>query len=87
VRFGKKFARAQFGAAFILGFALPVVAVALAGASVWLLLPLMLIPEAWRQQRTLRTSRDPKGLISLLGASGRFLGLYALLLAIGLLLA
>ncbi|KXU36586.1 1,4-dihydroxy-2-naphthoate octaprenyltransferase [Cephaloticoccus primus] len=87
VRFGKKFACAQFGAAFILSFALPVVAVALAGASVWLLLPLVLIPEAWRQQRTLRTSRDPSELISLLGASGRFLGLYALLLAIGLLLA
>jgi len=84
VRFGRDFARAQFGTAFIVSFALPMLAVFGGGMSPWLLLPWLLLPEAWRQHARLEAGHEASELIKLLGASGRFLGAYALLVAVGL---
>jgi|GEM_PF-2599 len=83
VRFGHGFARTQFGTAFVVSFALPMLAVFGGGMSPWLLLPCALLPEAWRQQARLEGSHEARELIKLLGASGRVLGAYALLVAIG----
>jgi len=87
VRFGQGFARVQFGTAFVVSFALPMLAVFGAGMSPWLLLPCVLLPEAWRQQARLEASHEAIELVKLLGASGRFLGAYALLVAVGLVLS
>jgi len=84
VRFGQDFSRLQFGTAFGVSFALPLLAVFVGGMSPWLLLPWLLLPEAWRQQARLEASHEASDLIKLLGASGRFLGAYALLVAAGL---
>lgn len=87
VRFGRGFARAQFSLSLFLAFALvPVAAWQLAGAW-WLMLTWILLPEAWRQWWRLNESKTPSELIELLGAAGRLLGLYALLVAIGLVLS
>jgi len=84
VRFGQGFARVQFGMAFGVSFALPMLAVFGGAMSPWLLLPCVLLPEAWRQQAKLEASHEAVELIKLLGASGRFLAAYALLVAVGL---
>ena len=85
VRFGKKFARAQFSCALLLAFAAPVVLWAcLRNFSPWALLPLALAPMAWSHARRLREGKTPAEQIALLGDTGKLLALYALLLAIGL---
>ncbi len=87
VRFGRGFARAQFGWSLAGAFGLlPVVAWVMGGLW-WLLLPWALLPLAWRQRRRLRESKTPSELIVLLGDTGKLLALYALLLAAGLVLA
>jgi len=87
VRFGRGFARVQFGFSLFVSFGLlPVAAWHLDGAW-WLLLPWLLLPEVWRQWQGLRESKTPGELIELLGAASRLLALYALLLAAGLILA
>ena len=82
VRFGRRWARAQFGLSLILALAVPVL--------FWLrdyragcLLPLLLAPVAWRHARRLRESRTPAELIALLGDSGKLLAAYAVLFAAG----
>jgi len=87
VRFGQGFARLQFGTAFVVSFALPLLAVFAGGMSPWLLWTWLLLPEAWRQHAQLEASQGAIELIKLLGASGRFLGAYALLIALGLILS
>jgi 1,4-dihydroxy-2-naphthoate octaprenyltransferase len=87
VRFGRGFARAQFGCSLLIAFGLVPVAAWHLGGAWWLLLPWLLLPEAWRQWQGLRESKTPGELIELLGASGRLLALYAVLLAAGLILA
>ena len=84
VRFGRGYARAQFGGALLVALLAPAALWRL-GYSPAVLLPLVLIPMAAGQMRTLRTSRTPAELIHLLGAAGRLLALYAVLLAAGLL--
>jgi len=87
VRFGQGFARVQFGTAFVVSFALPLLAVFVGGMSMWLLGTWLLLPEAWRQHARLEASQGAIELIKLLGASGRFLGAYALLVALGLVMS
>ncbi len=83
VRFGRGAARAQFAAAHLVALATPVVFVGL-GYGAWCLLPLALAPVAWSQVRQLHPGRTPGELIALLGATGRFLAVYAGLLGLGL---
>ena len=85
VRFGKKFARAQFATALLLAFAAPVILwTSLRGFPLWVLLPLALTPMAWLHARRLRNGQTPAEQIALLGDTGKLLALYALLLATGL---
>lgn len=83
---GQPFARRQFAVSLALAFGLlPVAAWRLESA--WLLLPWVLVPEAGRQVRALGRGRTPAELIALLGATGRLLAAFALMVASGLALA
>ena len=85
VRFGLRFARAQFTGSLMVAGAMPVVFWA-RGFSAWCLLPLVLAPVAWRHARRLRESRTPAELIALLGDTGKLLAAYAGLAAAGFVL-
>lgn len=86
VRFGTCYARAQFTFSLAVAFGvLP--ALIWAGRSPWWLLPLILLPMAWRQRTRLAASKTPSELIKLLGDTGKLLALYALLLSAGLVLS
>lgn len=85
VRFGRGFARAQFGISLLVAALVPVV-FAYRATSAWCLLPLALSPLAWSHLRRLRESKSPSELIALLGDTGKLLALYALLLSVGVIL-
>lgn len=85
VKLGRRAARIQFGASLAVAVALPLVFV-LRGRGVACLLPVAIAPLAWKHARRLHASQTPAELIALLGATGRLLALYALLLGAGLLL-
>jgi len=86
VRFGRGFARGQFG--FSLAVAIVVVPGLLAWRDrcAWRLLPLLLVPLAWSQSRRLRRLTEPAEQIRLLGDTGKLLALYAVALTAGLVL-
>jgi 1,4-dihydroxy-2-naphthoate octaprenyltransferase len=75
----------QFNLSLALAFLVPV-ALWLRNYSPAVLLPLLLIPLAWRHARRLRDARTPAELILLLGDTGKLLALYAVLLGAGLVL-
>jgi 1,4-dihydroxy-2-naphthoate polyprenyltransferase len=83
VRFGRGFARAQFTGSLAIALLSPLLLVR-RGFSPAVLLPLLLLPLAWRHVQRLRTGTAPAELILLLGDTGRLLALYALLLGAGL---
>jgi 1,4-dihydroxy-2-naphthoate octaprenyltransferase len=83
VQLGRGAARGQFAASLAVALALPLVLVA-RGYGLACLLPVAIAPLAWRHVGRLRDSRTPGELIALLGATGRLLAWYALLLAAGL---
>lgn len=83
VRWGRAAARVQFTLAHVVAFAVPLVLLPRLQRA-WILLPLALAPLAWRQGVRLRRATNPQELIALLGDTGRYVALYALLLAIGL---
>jgi 1,4-dihydroxy-2-naphthoate octaprenyltransferase len=85
VRFGLRFARAQFNGSLVVAGAMPVVFWA-RGFSAWCLLPLVLAPVAWRHVWRLRESKTPVELIELLGDTGKLLAAYAGLAAAGFVL-
>src|SRR5690606_9257928 len=85
VRFGRGAARMQFNISLLAAGAMPVLFLA-RGFEPWCLLPLVLAPVGWSHARRLRTGRMPGELIALLGATGKLLALYAVLLGAGLLL-
>lgn len=85
VRFGRKFARAQFSASLLVALAVPLLFLS-HGHRLWLLLPLGTAPVAWAHVRRLRSSVTPRELIALLGDTGKLLALYAFLFATGLVL-
>ncbi len=86
VMLGRTFAEQQFQGSLALAFGLmPVAAWRL--ESGWLLLPWLLLPVAWRHVRALAAGEAPADLIALLGATGRLLAAFALLVAAGLVLA
>lgn len=86
VRLGRGAARAQFAGSLLVAFAMPFVLL-VRGYGAACLLPLALLPVAWAHARRLRESKTPSELIALLGATGKLLALYALLLGVGLVLA
>ena len=85
VRFGRNFGRAQFALSHAFALLVPVVLVG-RGASGWILLPCVLAPVAWTQTRRVYRETAPAQLIVLLGQSGRYVALYALLFAVGVML-
>ena len=85
VRFGRRFARAQFVAAHALGVAV----IFAIGVDDWN--PFVLacavgicVAIGWRQSRRLARATTPAELIRLLGATGLYLAGYALIVSIGL---
>ncbi len=85
VRFGRGFAQAQFALSLLVALAVPLVLLG-RGQRGWCLLPLALAPMAWSHLRRLRESKTPSELIALLGATGKLLAIYAILLSAGLIL-
>jgi 1,4-dihydroxy-2-naphthoate octaprenyltransferase len=83
VRWGRPYARAQFAASLLLAFAVPVV-FSSRGYGPWVLLPLALLPWAWRHALRLKRDTTAAGQIALLADTGKFLAAYAVLLAIGI---
>lgn len=86
VRFGPGFARAQFTTAHVIALTVPSY-LALLQREYALFLPVILTPLALRQVQRLRDSRTPSELIALLGDTGRYLALYAVVLSGGIVLA
>lgn len=86
VRFGRRFARAQFALALCISLLIPV-GFAWVWREAWLLLPCGLAPSAWYLSRRLKNKESPEDLIILLGDSAKLLGLYALLVTAALVLA
>jgi 1,4-dihydroxy-2-naphthoate polyprenyltransferase len=84
VRFGRRFARLQYGLSLLGAFAVPV-AFLLSGYSAWCLLPLLAAPIALRHVRRLATGQTPMEHVQLLGDTGKLLALYAVLFAAGVL--
>ena len=82
VRFGRRFARAQFAGSLAVSLVVPLVFLA-RGHHAASLLPLLLTPLAWKHVGRLRDSKTPSELIALLGDTGKLLALYATLLAAG----
>jgi 1,4-dihydroxy-2-naphthoate octaprenyltransferase len=84
VRFGRRFARIQFGVSLFVALTIPV-HLLLRGFAPLVLLPLGLAPVAWRHYNRLVEAKEPAELIALLGDTGKLLALYAILLSAGLL--
>jgi 1,4-dihydroxy-2-naphthoate octaprenyltransferase len=85
VRLGRGFARAQFAASLLAALATPLLFRA-TGYGPWCLLPLALAPLGLLHIRRLASGTSPAEHVALLGASGRFIALYAALFAAGVLL-
>lgn len=85
VRFGRGFAQAQFALSLVVALIAPLVLLG-RGQRAWCVLPLALAPMAWSHLRRLRESKTPSELIALLGATGKLLAIYAILLSAGLIL-
>jgi 1,4-dihydroxy-2-naphthoate octaprenyltransferase len=84
VRFGRRFARVQFGLSLLGAFAVPLVFYA-SGYRAWCLLPLLAVPLAIRHVRRLAAGQTPADHVLLLGDTGKLLALYAVLFAVGVL--
>jgi 1,4-dihydroxy-2-naphthoate octaprenyltransferase len=87
VRFGRRFARLQFGVSLVVAFTIPAHLLLRGGYQPVVLLPLAIAPLAFRQVRRLEASETPAELIVLLGDAGKLLALYAILLSAGLILS
>jgi 1,4-dihydroxy-2-naphthoate octaprenyltransferase len=87
VKLGRERARRLFAAMVVLAFAVPAGIWAAGGLSAWVLLALLALPLAPPLVRTVATHTDGPALNRALADSGRLLGVYSLLLAIGVLLS
>jgi len=85
VRFGRGFARAQFGVSLGIALAVPVI-FRTGGFGAWCLLPLATAPLAWAHLRRLADGRTPSDYVALLGSTGQFIAIYAALFSAGILL-
>lgn len=84
VRFGRRFARIQFGVSLLVALTIPLHLLRM-GYKPVVLLPLLLAPLAWRHANRLEEAKTPQELIVLLGDTGKLLALYAILLSAGVL--
>jgi len=82
VRFGRRFARLQFGVSLFVALTIPIHLLRMGFAPV-VLLPVAITPMAWRHAKRLAEASTPADLIALLGDTGKLLALYAVLLSIG----
>lgn len=82
VRFGRGFARAQHALSLAIALATPLYFFIRDRRPI-VLLPLLLLPVAWRHVQRLRNATTAPELISLLGDSGKLLAVYALLMGLG----
>jgi 1,4-dihydroxy-2-naphthoate octaprenyltransferase len=85
VRFGRGFARAQYGFSLLVAMATPLLYLQM-GYRRWCLLPLVLLPLAWGHIQRLGKAASASELIGLLGDTAKFLLLYSVLLALGVVL-
>lgn len=83
VRFGRRFARAQFNLSLLAAFVIPFL-LAAPGRREWAALPCGLLPMAWRHSVRLRLETEPAAQIRLLGDTGKLLVLYSILFAVSL---
>jgi 1,4-dihydroxy-2-naphthoate octaprenyltransferase len=83
VRFGRRFARAQFNLSLLAAFVIPFL-IAAPERREWGALPCVLVPVAWRHATRLREQTEPAAQIRLLGDTGKLLAGYAVLLAASL---
>lgn len=83
VRFGRAFARKQFILAHALSALVPLLLVGVLGTDLILavILAVMILIEGWRQTAELATAGTPAKCITLLGKTGRWLAIYAVLLS------
>ena len=86
VRFGRGFARRQFGFSLLVALGIPAAFFARGGYGAWCLLPLLVAPLAWAHARRLRASETPAERIALLGDTGKLLAVYAVLFSAGVVL-
>ncbi|HYP47862.1 MAG TPA: 1,4-dihydroxy-2-naphthoate polyprenyltransferase [Thermoleophilaceae bacterium] len=87
VKLGREWARRLFAAMVVLAFAVPIVIWAVGGLSAWVLLALLALPLAPPLVRTVSTRTDGPALNRALADAGRLLGVFSLLLALGVLLS
>ncbi len=83
VRWGRRYARWQFALAHAVALGVPLVLGARGEGNVYgaAALAAVLLPLALTQGRSLRSARTPQALIRLLGRTGQYVALYALLLS------
>ncbi len=84
VRWGRRCARWQFGVSHAVALAVPLLLVGIEGTGHWLpalLVLFVLAPVALRQMTDLQRMSAPSDLIQLLGRTGRYVAVYALLLS------
>jgi len=86
VRYGRRFARVQFGVSLFLALTIPAYLLSRGYAPV-VLLPVAIAPLALRHMRRLVHADTPAELIALLGDTGKLLALYAVLLSTGVVLS
>ncbi len=84
VRFGREFARGQFNMSLLVALVLIPALLASHDHNAWRLLPLVLVPLAWRHAARLRNQTEPAQQIVLLGDTGKLLAIYAVVLTAGL---
>jgi 1,4-dihydroxy-2-naphthoate polyprenyltransferase len=85
VRLGRGFARAQFAVSLGAALIMPIFLMA-NGFGPGCLLPLATAPLAWSHIRRLNNAKTPVECVALLGATGRYIAIYAMLLAAGILI-
>jgi 1,4-dihydroxy-2-naphthoate octaprenyltransferase len=87
VKLGRERTRVLFVAMLVVAFAVPLAVAAAGGLSFWLALTALAWPLAPPLIRTVRTRTDGPALNGALAATGRLLGVYSLLLSLGVLLS
>lgn len=86
VRIGRKATRMEYILLLLLAYAVPLLQALIQQQSLWLLLPLLSMPVAWKVLTVVRSSTDGDLLNAALAGTGRLLALYGLLYSAGYLL-